>query len=168
MSMSGEVVENGSAGFYRGGRYRVAHVNTQPSMTKQEFRDECDINNIMSKYQRDGLLLHVNKYQGEYADVTGAVDYHTAQNTVLAAQNAFMSVPSELRAVFDNDPGKFLSFVTDPANKEKLYEMGLAVRPSMPILAKEVSDVSGQVSEEVRVAKGSVEKSDVGAGGKSA
>ena len=42
-----------------------------PSLTKQSFKDECNINNIMSKYMKDGLIGHVNKHQGRYDDLPG-------------------------------------------------------------------------------------------------
>lgn len=95
------------------------------SMTKQSFKDECDINNIMRKYQKNALVTHLNQYQGQYADVTGAVDYHTAMNVVTRAHSMFMTLPAELRKDFGNDPARFLDFATDPANEEKLVEMGL-------------------------------------------
>ena len=37
----------------------------------------------------------------------------------------FMTVPAHIRAEFDNDPAKFLAFVQDDANTEKMREMGL-------------------------------------------
>lgn len=114
-----------TAGIWRGGRFRVTSDPKGTSMTKQEFVDECDINNIMAQYQKTGMVNHVSRFQGRYEDVTGAVPFHEAQNIVLAATDAFMSVPSSVRAEFDNDPGAFLAFVNDPANAEKMRKMGL-------------------------------------------
>lgn len=125
ITADGEIYSGEEAGWRRGGRLQVKADTIGPSMTKQEFVDECDINNIMSTYQKTGMLNHVNQYGGEYSDVTGAVSFHEAQNIVLEAQNAFMSVPSSVRAQFDNDPGKFLDFVNNPENKDKMREMGL-------------------------------------------
>lgn len=146
---NGLVIED--VGFRRGVRTRVAQFNLLPSLTKQEFVEECDINNLMVRYQKTGLLTHVNRYQGEYSDVTGAVDYHEAQQIVLAASNAFMSLPSAMRARFDNDPGKFLDFVSNPANAEVMYELGLAVK-------KEIVNGDRPVREEVSSTSGAVEK----------
>lgn len=123
------------AGWRRGGRRRTVLEFKQPSRAKQEFAAECDINTIMAKYQKTGVVSHVARFQGNYEDVTGAVDYQTAHNIVLQAQDAFMSLPSSMRARFENDPGAFLAFVNDPANKEKLYDLGLAVRPKDADLA---------------------------------
>ena len=30
------------------------------SLTKQSFKDECDINNIMNKWVKNGILTHVD------------------------------------------------------------------------------------------------------------
>lgn len=94
-------------------------------MTKQAFKAECDINTIMEKYARDGLLDHVSKYEGQYADVSAEVDYQMALETIFRAEEAFMSLPAKIRTKFDNDPQRFLEFVEDPSNHEEMIELGL-------------------------------------------
>lgn len=95
------------------------------SLTQQCFKDECDINNIMARWVKDGLTTHVNRYQGRYEDVSTAEDYHTSLNRVIAAQEAFESLPATIRSKFENDTGKFLEFVGDPTNKDAMAELGL-------------------------------------------
>lgn len=107
---------------------RVSVKFTKPSRAKQEFKAECDINNIMAKYARSGLIEHVNRYQGQYGDFTEVVDYQEALNMVSQAQSAFMSLPASIRTRFENDPGKYLAFVQDPGNSEELVRMGLATK----------------------------------------
>lgn len=34
-----------------------------PSMTKTNFTQECDVNYIMSRYIRDGIVTHVNSHE---------------------------------------------------------------------------------------------------------
>jgi phage internal scaffolding protein len=97
----------------------------------QSAKDECDINVIMKKYERDGLLEHVNEYEGHYGDFTEVCDYHTALNLVKSADEMFMTLPAYVRKEFDNDAGKFLEFVDDPANLDKMIEMGLAKAPEV-------------------------------------
>lgn len=110
-----------------------------PTLTKQSFKDECDINNILKKYQKTGLLDHVNKYQGDYGDYIDAPSYQEAQNRILDAQYMFMSLPATVREKFKNDPGMFLDFVHDPKNEDAMVEMGLAkpkVKPDLvPVTA---------------------------------
>lgn len=101
--------------------------SVEPSMTQQNFKDECDINNIMARYETTGLIEFRNDVEsGRYLDLASAVDFHTAQNLVIAAQDAFMSIPPDIRAKFDNDAAKFLAFVEDPKNAQALVDLGLA------------------------------------------
>lgn len=98
----------------------------------QSFKDECDINVIMKRYEKDMLLEHVNEYQGQYGDFSEVPDYHTAMNFVRQADEMFMTLPAGIRKQFDNDAGEFLAFVSDPSNKDKMIEMGLA-RPEVVV-----------------------------------
>ena len=92
-------------------RKRVSTVNTDPSLTKQNHKAECDIN-----------------------------DYQESMNIVAKAQSMFNQLPSQIRNEFDNDPSLFLDFVQDPQNEDQLVEMGLAnprekIEPAAPITA---------------------------------
>lgn len=138
MSMNGEA---DFAGWRRGGRNRVAFDCGTDSRAKQQFADECDINNLMRKYEKGIALTHLNRYQGEYADVTGAVDYHEASNIVLAAQEAFSSLPAAVRKRFDNDPGQFMDFVSKEENREELVKLGLAKAPEAPAVSQDAPPV---------------------------
>ena len=101
-------------------------VIDQECQTQQSMADECDINNIMRQYEQTGLIAHVNQYEGEYGDFTDVVDYRTACDVVLKANEMFETLPSSIRANFQNDPANFLRFVDDPANADELVKMGLA------------------------------------------
>lgn len=98
------------------------------SRTKQSFKDECDINNILSKYQKTGIVSHINQSEGQYGDFTSEQDYQTALNTVIQAQDMFSSLSAEVRDKFANDPAQFLKFVEKEENAEELIKMGLAVK----------------------------------------
>ena len=99
----------------------------EESRTNQSMAPDTDINNIMKRYEKTGLLDHVNRYQGDYGDFTNVpVDYHDAMNIVRAADEMFMSLPATVRSRFENDPGKFLAFVENPENASAMVEMGLA------------------------------------------
>jgi len=100
---------------------------TGPGRTKQSFKDECDINNIMARYRTTRLLTWTNENQPRYADCTG-YDYQVAMQTITQANGLFQGMPSALRAEFDNDPQKFLAFCEDERNLPRLEEMGL-LRP---------------------------------------
>ena len=45
---------------------RVTQPVGGPSRTKQAFKEECDVNNILRKYEKTGLITHVAAYKGRY------------------------------------------------------------------------------------------------------
>lgn len=99
-----------------------------PGRTRQSFKDECDINVIMSMYQQTGVIDFVTQHQAQYLDVTGH-DFTQAANTVAAAQSMFHELPSGLRARFDNNPAAFLDFVHNDANRKEAEALGLLKPP---------------------------------------
>src|SRR5262245_43276128 len=109
--------------------------------TKQSFKDECDINVIMRRYEKTGVLTHLRKVQPEFADCTGR-DFNEAMNLVAEARTAFAELPSSVRDRFDNDPAKFLDFCQDEGNLDEAGELGLLSRQGMEKLAalKETSE----------------------------
>ena len=109
---------------------RVPFICTGTPRTKQAMKNECDINNIMAKFEKTGLFDHLTKYNGDYGNFIGAPEYHEAMNAVVEAENMFMEIPAKIRSRFENDPAKFLEFVQDPANTDEIISMGLARAPT--------------------------------------
>lgn len=107
-------------------RVRVTTDCSGPSRTKQHFKDECDVNNIMARYVKSGLFTHVSRYQGRYVDFPDGLDFHEAQNMVAAANQMFATIPAEIRKRFGNDAGAFLSFAQNPENHDEMVTLGLA------------------------------------------
>ena len=101
--------------------------------TKQEFAKDCDINLIMEKYKRTGMIEHVKRYEGSYGSFLGGQDFQTAMFAVAQAREMFESLPAETRARFGNDPAAFLHFVEDEKNIDEMRELGLLeVPPEIP------------------------------------
>lgn len=92
--------------------------------TKQAGKDACDINKIMHRYIKQGVIEHVNKNEGQYLENTG-IDFREALELVANARDTFAELPSQVRAQFDNDPARFMDYVQNPANVE-LLKKGLA------------------------------------------
>jgi len=95
------------------------------SLTKQSFTAECDINNIMRKYQKTGAIDHVNKHEASYGYATSH-DFQEALEIIRTGQTMFDELPSSIRTKFENDPQKFLDFVQDNKNQAEMVELGLA------------------------------------------
>lgn len=82
-----------------------------PSLTRQEFAAECDINNIMAQYEKTGVVSHVNNTTPQYLDVSETPDnLAEAMAAVEAAKTSFMTLPANVRKEFDNDPVKFVEY----------------------------------------------------------
>jgi len=108
------------------GSLRVATVNTLPSRTNQQFKDECDLKLIMKKYQGNPPIPASNAI---FADISELPDYQTALHTVIAAERSFASLPSKLRNRFSNDPHEFIEFLQDPSNDSEAVKLGLKTKP---------------------------------------
>lgn len=94
------------------------------SLTVQSAAEESDINTIVRRFGLTGQLPdQINMPQ--YGDFTNIPDFHTAMNMVIQAQEGFLDVPAEIRARFGNDPGAFMAFMADPANKDEAKRLGL-------------------------------------------
>jgi phage internal scaffolding protein len=93
--------------------------------TEQSHKSECDINNIIRKYDKTGLLVHRNEHRGEYGFVD-ARTYTECMNVVAKAKTMFEELPAKARDKFGGDPARFLDFVQNPNNAEAMVQMGLA------------------------------------------
>ena len=123
------------------GEKQKVTLTTLDARTEQCHRDECDINKIIAKYDRTGVLNHVNDFEARYEDLTG-LDYQTMLNTVANANSMFEGLPSEIRNQFANDPANFISFMDDENNNEQMYEMGLKQRPIPEQIGSESDPIS--------------------------
>lgn len=104
-------------------RTRVYSDTTGSSLTRQEFKDECDINRILASYQRTGALQHFAKYAPQYGDFN-ACDLQEAMTLINRARKMFDELPSAVKREVSTPEG-FLAFVQNPANAERMAELGL-------------------------------------------
>lgn len=110
----------------RKGRLDTSFKSTEPSLTRQDHKDSVDINKIVKAY---GVGNTDPIAPGTYGDFTDVHDFQTAQQAIIDAEEAFMTLPSVYRAEFDNDPGKFLAWY-DQADEDALREKGLLNDPA--------------------------------------
>lgn len=96
------------------------------SLAQQHAKDETDINTIVRRFGLTGELPNGVRAP-QYGDFTDAVDYHTAMNAVTTANAAFMQMPADIRARFNNDPGAFVDFCSDENNRDEAKKLGLIV-----------------------------------------
>lgn len=130
-----------------GDRKRVKQEQgPEESQVQQHLAADTDINNIMAKYQKTGVLQHVTKLAGEYGDFSDVPDYKTAIERLMAADELFMELPARVRDRFGNDPAQFIDFASDEKNIEELRKLGLAPKAPEapePQLVKVVQEPAG-------------------------
>lgn len=114
----------------------------EPTRAQQNFKDECDINVIVERFGLTGELP-TGVSIPFVGDFDGSVDYQESLDKLRAAQTAFMKYPADVRARFQNDPGKFVDFVSDEKNIDQVRQWGLARAESprrAPIEVKVIPD----------------------------
>ena len=96
------------------------------SLTQQQFKEESDINTIVARFMKSGVLPNpVNMPQ--YVDYEGVFDFQSAMNTVRQADENFMRMDANVRARFNNSPQEFLEFFANPENESEAIRLGLAI-----------------------------------------
>ncbi|AXH77820.1 MAG: internal scaffolding protein [Microviridae sp.] len=113
-------------------RYQIT-FNKDSKYTKQSFKEECDINTIMARYQSTGQIPVINQTAPQYLDVSAGADFQSSMEFVAGAQTLFQEMPSSIRNRFGNDPREFLDFCSQEKNRPELAEMGL-LKEQMPQL----------------------------------
>lgn len=116
---------------------RVVVDCSQNGRTQQHFRDQCNINTIVDRAKKSGMVTHVNGKTPQYLDVSNQQSYHQAMDIVLRAEYYFNSLPAKIRERFLNDPEQLLNFIQNNENYEEAVRLGL-VEPKKPEPKSEV------------------------------
>lgn len=105
----------------------TGEYTTPPSMTKQEFRKESDINNIIKSYSPQAMrnLIAQAAAAGRYEDLPDTYDFQESLHLVEQARAAFMTLPAHVRDRFGQDPARFLAFTSDVNNRQEMANLGL-------------------------------------------
>jgi len=98
---------------------------TKKSKTQQSMMADCDINNIMKKFEQTGILPDMIKSNPQYGDFSDVMSYQEAMSLVVHANDQFASLSAKVRDRFNNDPKRFLAFCEDSNNREEMKILGL-------------------------------------------
>lgn len=105
---------------------RIAYLAFEgESLTQQHFKDAVDINNILAKYRKTGIIEHVKRAKAIYGDFTELAEYTKNLDKVAKAQQSFEMLPAELRNQFKNSIPGFFEYIQDPKNKEQCIAWGI-------------------------------------------
>jgi len=106
------------------------------SRTKASFAKDADINNIMSRYQKTGVLvdpLRINpNRRPNFGDFSDICDLASMISRIRDVETSFRVLPASVREKFDNEPAKLLDFIADPANLKEAIELQLLPASMMP------------------------------------
>lgn len=96
------------------------------SMTKQEFRDDADINVIVARVLKGEPQA---QFPGTFGDFSQVPDFATAMQQVVEAKTAFDALPSRIRTRFHNNAASLVAFLDDPDNLDEAVRLGLIEKP---------------------------------------
>lgn len=137
----------------------------EPSRTQQHFAEEVDINTIVRRFGLTGELP-TNSPMLLHGDFTNVMDFRSAMDLVVAAREAFMEQPAEVRARFRNDPQEFLDFTSEPKNLDEAIKLGLVRKESVERRATEVAAArQKEIAAAVAVELAAREKAAAAGGG---
>lgn len=101
----------------------------EPTRTKQSQANHVNVNQIVARHQRTGVIDHWSGRVPMYGDYSLSVDLHSAMNLALQAEDMFAALPASVRKVADNDPVRFLELLAEEEGSAQLVAAGLDVAP---------------------------------------
>jgi phage internal scaffolding protein len=123
------------------GQRRSTFETSGDSIVQQNLRDECDVNNIVKRYAKTGVLTHINSKTPRYGDFSQVTTYQDACNLVIQAQESFQDLPSDVRRHFDNDPTNLINALNDPSRASELQSLGILESPDSTDRSMDVESV---------------------------
>lgn len=106
-------------------------VCKEKTLTRQSEADACDINFIMKRYEKTGILP-VSAKEAAFTDVSEVGSFREALDVIQRAEEGFMQLPAKVRERFGNDAVAFVDFCSDPANLAELQDLGVVEAPEVP------------------------------------
>lgn len=127
-------------------RKRVLTPVGDRSMTIQADRDKCDINKIMEKYHKTGMVTHISGRGGVFLDCSNFQGYRESLEKVRLADEAFAGLTAKVRDRFKNDPAELMLFLSDPKNRDEAESLGLVQKRDLsPVTPEKVDKGTGEV-----------------------
>jgi len=105
------------------------------SKTAQSFAKESNINTIIAKYKKTGILVDpitATERTPNYGDFSSSGDYFDMQSKLAMVKSDFEKMPSAIRIKFHHNVGEMLDFVANPANLVEAVNLGLLPREKLP------------------------------------
>lgn len=133
------------------GSMRIQTKSEKRTRTQRQFKDECDINNIIAKFKKTGIITHLGNKTGTYADMSEVGNYQQALQKVIQADKDFEALPSHIRTKFHNNPQELIEFLNDKDKIEESIKLGLRVKKAAP--DKTLNDIDKTMKETLEETK---------------
>ncbi|QXP08032.1 MAG: internal scaffolding protein [Arizlama microvirus] len=101
------------------------------SLTNQSDLPNTDINNIMARFEKTGLVPGTDR-PPMYGDFTEVKDFHTQLSAIRRVEEAFLLLPAKVRNRFQNNPQDLINFLEDSKNDKEAVALGLKEAPPPP------------------------------------
>lgn len=134
-------------------RNRIQLDCSDPQLTDQSYKKQCDINTIMLQYQKTGLLPQQTTIPGQYIDTTLTPSLETAFEVTRNAIDAFYNLPPDIRRLMDNNPSQLESFILNKDNDHILKKHGI-------IIEQKLSEPQATLNDVIKTLKETSTKSD--------
>lgn len=110
-----------------------------PTLAEQHTAHLSDLNYLIQKYKPDELAAYIaarSQYRQEILghDFSQELSLQDAGNLIHASKNEFEKLPHEIRTQFRNHL-EFIKFIDNPANADRLVEMGLMTRKQIETIS---------------------------------
>jgi len=122
----------------------VIDIPREEDQTQQHFERETNINSIVSRYQKTGVLPTALIREVQFGEV--GPDLVQSLNKIKAAKEQFQMLPAKIREEFGNDPDRFLRFLADPHNYAKAKSLGIVEEK---VVEKKEIDYLKEIAERV-------------------
>ena len=110
-------------------RRRVRTPVGDKSRTKQSETEKTNINTIMRKYNKTGVIDHWNDNRPTFGDVSMSQGLHKNMIAAEQASDEFDKLDSHVRRAADNNPVRLLE---SPEGLEVLRQAGMMLDPPIP------------------------------------
>ncbi len=109
------------------GEKRTQTLNEDPSETIVSDAHLADINQIMTRFAKGGIVESLDEAQLLYGDVSEFTDLADALNQARLAEVEFLKLPRQVREVFEHDVAVWLDTAHDEDKRAALVEAGWIV-----------------------------------------
>lgn len=119
-------------GKYPGFPKPVVDCSKDVRLTVQADAAEADINKIIARIDKGGMLTRINRSEPFYGDIS---EFGGLQESIIKVQKAnelFMDMSAAVRERFDNDPVKMIDFLGDDDNLDEAIALGMVLPKVVP------------------------------------